>query len=179
MIEVRFTPECQRVLGLLEIAPSLAAGAINDRHCGLQDDTGKRLMALGWSDQGPITLVDARVTKARGILIQEVTADLVIALHPELPTGQLRRDGQLDDHVMPIVASSFGRRVRPHATFPSQFWYNGPWDGKPPSIERLPREPRGRITEVFLNGSFNSSTRTCAMVWAFDLYRYRAWFTGQ
>ena len=178
MIAVRFTPECQRLLHLLEINPSLATEAINIRHRGLQDGTGQRLIALGWSEHGPMTLVDARVTKATPDRFEEVTADLVIALRADLPTGRLTRDGQLNDHIMPIVASSFGRRIRPHATFPAQFWYSGPWDGKPPTIERLPREPRGKITELFVNGSFNPSARTCEMVWAFDLGRYRSWFTG-
>jgi hypothetical protein len=186
VIEVRFTPECRRLLHLFEIAPALAVGAINQSHRNLCDDAGTRFIALGWPHSGPMTLVESRVTKSipdletggQTRLFEEVTADLVIALRPEVPAGQITREMELGDQIMPLVAKSFGRRVRPHRTFPPQFWYSGPWDGTEPKTERLPREPRGKAVEILVTGSYDAASKSCDMVWAFDLERYRAWFTG-
>lgn len=173
---VRYTPECQRLLDLFEITPARAAAAITQPHRAIRTVAGTRLIALGWPEGGPMTLVDGRVAEANGNA--EVTADLVIALRPDLPAGSVTREMELDGEIMPLVARSFGRMVRPHATFPGQFWYRGPWDGTTPTVERLPREPRGKLLEIFVTGSFNAADRSCEMVWAFDLERYRDWFTG-
>ena len=164
------------MLDLFEITPAQAAAAITQPHRELRNVAGTRRIALGWPERGPVTLVDARVAEANGNA--EVTADLVIVLKPDLPAGRVTKDMDLGDQIMPLVAASFGRRVRPHATFPAQFWYRGPWDGTTPTVERLPREPRGRLLEIFVAGSFNAVDRSCEMVWAFDMERYRDWFTG-
>lgn len=172
---VRFTPECQRLLDLLEITAAQATAAIHRPHRELRNAAGTRLIALGWPERGPMILVDSRVT---GDGDPDVTADLVLALRPELPAGQVTREMELDGQIMPLVAASFGRRVRPHATFPGQFWYRGPWDGGTPTVERFPREPRGKLLEIAVTGSFSFSDKSCEMVWAFDLERYREWFIG-
>ena len=177
MIDVQLTPECSEGMLLTKITHDQVTTTINKRHRGLIDQWKTRVIAAHWFSENDLLLVDSTISKKTQtpvsseqvrILIVQVTAYLAIKLHPKLPSGTIERSMNMEQ-ILAIVAESFGEKVICHFDEPPSTLYVGPWDGQTPRISTNESH--------LLMGSFSPDKHFCALVWAFDLGRYRKWLT--
>lgn len=177
MIEVVISTQCQEIMDLLEIDRDMVVTTINERHSGLVDPGLTRIAAVHWFSDTQIIFADTVVTnreidKANNrVYFREVTAHVVLDLHPELPTGSIKREMRMEE-ILEVVAASFGQPVTCHPRNTPATLYSGPWDGKTIDVK-----VEGEAT-IGVCGSFLPEKDSCNLVWAFNLERYRKWFVG-
>jgi len=183
-IDVLYAPQCKGLMEVLEIAPYLAKEVINKRDRGLVSDGLDRIVAASWLGDERIILVDSIVTQKRieenrkQVRFEQVTAQLVIELRSELPSGRIDREMSMED-ILAVVAESFGHPVTCHPEEPPAALYAGRWDGKTLNMKMGGGQPK-----LCISGSFYPDQQMCELVWSFDLDRYwnwslrrRAWLT--
>jgi hypothetical protein len=177
MIDVVFSPQCREIRQSLKIEPEDVWTTINDRHQGLITDGADRVIAVHWFSDDSFVLVDSFITKKKvhkesnRVQLKQVTAQIALILPPNLPSGAVRR-GMPMEEILKVVAESFGHPVTCHPDAPALALYTGQWDGK--KIDVKLRNPGLRI---YSSGTFYPKTKTCELVWALDIDRYRRWLT--
>lgn len=180
-MEVKFTEQCLDIIRRLELDRALIERTCNNRTRGMFVPGNPPYMyAITWHDNGPIAYVNGRISRAQQedqqIKIQEVTLSLALELKEELPGGVIKQDMTME-HILAVVADSFGLllSVDPNAS-PTRL-YNGSWQGDDfsPNIQFVEKMPDG---ECLVNGIFNND-RTCHHVWVFSYRKYSNWFVGQ
>jgi len=155
------------------LATDLVVAAVNDRQRTIADSNHTRLIAGRWFFGDRILLVDSEVTgsqSADGLSrIEEVTAQVVLDLRPQLPAGSIDRDADTET-ILAIAAESFGYPLTCHADEPFSTLYSGPGSRQQVVVHS------GCIpVEFWLIGSFDSARGDCELVWAFRPDRYGDW----
>ncbi|MEN6497750.1 MAG: hypothetical protein ABFD16_25915 [Thermoguttaceae bacterium] len=178
-VRVKFTPQCQGLVEKELLSPRLVAIAINDRHQELIVNHGTRLVACHWFSDDLAILVDSEVTEAGDAFelgplpIEEVTAQVVLSLRPELPAGHIDREMDVED-LLAIVAESFGIPLTCDPDEPLSTLYSGAGREDAVVVHSGCIPP-----EFWLIGSFDPHETHCELVWAFRPDRYRTWFESE
>lgn len=174
MINVILSPQCLELMRVLKIPRDQAAAAINNRDRGLVSDGLDRIIAIHWITDDRAVLIDCIVTKSQqdpdrhGVRFDEVSAQLVIELQHDLPSGTVDRSMDMEE-ILQVVAESFGDPVSCHPDQPPVGLYAGPWDGEALSVELLNGGTR------FICGTFYPDEGRCELVWTFNIDRYWEW----
>ena len=175
MIRVRFTPQCQSLLDTGRLPADLAIATVNARQRIAGDSKGTRFVACRWLCDDRIILVDSEVTAlgadpadARN-RIEEVTAQVALALRPQMPAGPIDRGADAET-ILAVAAESFGYPLTCDANEPFSTLYSGPGSRQTVVVHS------GCIpAEYWLIGSFDAASGHSELVWAFRPDRYWKW----
>ncbi|HZL37100.1 MAG TPA: hypothetical protein VFC78_17405 [Tepidisphaeraceae bacterium] len=180
------TQEIELILGpgVLEIMQDAgvtfdrAQATLWDRHSGMllkHPGCLPRMYVAHWFDDGQIVFVQGDVCKShwegKVIGIDAVTADLVLASREELPAGTIERD-VIMNHMLLLIARSFGVPITCHPHFQPALLQSGPWDGHKPMIHGVPGDA------YLISGAFSASTWQCELAWAFSPTIYLNWWNS-
>ncbi|HZL36325.1 MAG TPA: hypothetical protein VFC78_13485 [Tepidisphaeraceae bacterium] len=175
-IKVMLGHNVQPIMQAVGVSFERAQATIRDRHSGtLQKNQGgtHRIYGVHWFEDGQIVFVQGDVSKLRKeegkSVIEDVTADLVLALRDEVPAGAIERETSME-HILGLLALSFGVPVQCHPDFPPVMVYSGPWNGQKPIVHGF----RGEIFCV--SGGFHAAAGQCGLVWAFSPKLYLEWW---
>ena len=177
MIEVSLSPQCMQLMELLELSADVANQTVNERDKAFIDKGVSRMVACRWFSDERIVLVDGIISRKtaepelKRVRIDDVTAQLVLELHPNLPAGRITREMDAEE-ILAVVAQSFGLPIKCAVDEPFSTLYSGPG-----SLATVVVDFGGRPREVCVIGSFQPDANYGELVWAFDVHRYREWFT--
>ncbi len=176
MIDVSYSKGCAQLMRLLELSPELAVCTVNEKDVVFIDSRRSRLVACRWFSEETVILVDAVVEQKsekqddEDAGIGEVAAQLVLELRPELPAGRIGREMDMEE-ILAVVAQSFGLPIRCATDEPYSTLYTGGGELETVSVQAEPR-----ATDFCVIGTYRSDNY-CELVWAFDVKRYREWFS--
>ncbi len=179
MIRLSLTPECRGLLMQLGLAPELAESAVRNADRRLTDRRARRLVACQWLARDRILLVDGEVDEGGDPPVEdhapvaEITAGLVLELHPDLPAGRLNAAMDLES-TLAVVAESFAVPLTCDPDEPMSTLYSGPGRKERVVVHNgcIPRP-------YWLLGTFDAEESFCELVWAFRPDRYLAWRAEQ